>query len=48
MHSSIGIGLALVALVFPMTSIAQERGPEKPPPPLLREIVQGMPKGEKQ
>jgi quercetin dioxygenase-like cupin family protein len=48
MHSSIGIGFALVALVFPMTLIAQERGPAKPPPPLLREVVQGMPKGEKQ
>jgi len=48
MRSSIGISLALMALVFPMTSIAQERGPAKPPPPLLREIVQGMPKGEKQ
>jgi quercetin dioxygenase-like cupin family protein len=48
MRSSIGITLALAALVVPLTSGAQERGPAKPPPPLLREIVQGMPKGEKQ
>ena len=31
-----------------LTSMAQERGPAKPPPPILSEIVQGMPKGEKQ
>jgi quercetin dioxygenase-like cupin family protein len=48
MRSSIGITLALAALVVPLTSVAQERGPAKPPPPLLREIVQGMPKGERQ
>jgi len=48
MRSSIGISLALMALVLPLTSMGQERGPAKPPPPLLREIVQGMPKGEKQ
>ena len=48
MRSSIGISLALMALVLPLTSMAQERSPAKPPPPLLREIVQGMPKGEKQ
>ena len=48
MGNSIGITLALAALVVPLTSVAQERGPTKPPPPLLREIVQGMPKGEKQ
>ena len=48
MRTSIGITLALAVLVIPFTSVAQDRGPEKPPPPLLREIVQGMPKGEKQ
>jgi quercetin dioxygenase-like cupin family protein len=48
MRNSIGITLALAVLVIPFTSMAQERGPTKPPPPLLREIVQGMPKGEKQ
>ena len=48
MRNSIGITVALVALVAPLTSVAQERGPAKPPPPVLREIVQGMPRGEKQ
>jgi quercetin dioxygenase-like cupin family protein len=48
MRNSIGITLALAALVVPLMSVAQERSPAKPPPPLLREIVQGMPKGEKQ
>lgn len=48
MRNSIGITLALVTLVAPLTSTAQERGPEKPPPPILSEIVQGMPKGDKQ
>jgi quercetin dioxygenase-like cupin family protein len=48
MRNSTGITLALVALAIPFTSVAQERGAAKPPPPVLREIVQGMPKGEKQ
>jgi len=48
MRNSLGVALALVAFVAPLTSVAQERGPAKPPPPLLKEIVQGMPKGEKQ
>jgi quercetin dioxygenase-like cupin family protein len=48
MRNALGIALALVAFVASLTSVAQERGPAKPPPPLLREIVQGMPKGEKQ
>ena len=48
MRNSIGITFVLAALVAPLTSTAQQRGPEKPPPPLLSEIVQGMPKGEKQ
>jgi quercetin dioxygenase-like cupin family protein len=48
MRNALGIALALVAFVASLTSGAQERGPAKPPPPLLREIVQGMPKGEKQ
>ena len=48
MRSSMAIGLAFAALAFPLASVAQERGPAKPPPPLLREVVQGMPKGEKQ
>jgi len=48
MRSLIAISLALTAVVVPFASVAQEKGPGKPPPPLLREIVQGMPKGEKQ
>jgi quercetin dioxygenase-like cupin family protein len=48
MRNSLGIALALVALVTPLTSVSQERGPAKPPPPVLSEIVQGMPKSEKQ
>ncbi len=35
MRNSIGITLALATLVAPLTSMAQERGPAKPPPPLL-------------
>ena len=48
MRSSIGISFALMVLVLALTSMAQEGSPAKPPPALLREIVQGMPKGEKQ
>ncbi len=48
MRNSIGITFALVALAVPLAGLAQEKGPAKPPPPLLREIVQGMPRGEKQ
>lgn len=50
MRSAIGISLALMAVVLPLTSmaLAQERSPAKPPPPVLRESVQGMPRGEKQ
>ena len=48
MRNSIGITLALAALAAPLAAVAQEKGPAKPPPPLLSEIVQGMPKGENQ
>ena len=48
MRKSVGIALTLAALAAPLTSMAQERGPAKPPPPVLSEVVQGMPKGEKQ
>jgi quercetin dioxygenase-like cupin family protein len=48
MRNSIGVSFALVALVVPLTSLAQEGSPARPPAPLLAEIVQGMPKGEKQ
>lgn len=42
-----GFALALAALLTTLTSAAQE-GPAQPPPPLLQEIVQGMPRGERQ
>ena len=45
---SMGIRLALLPLVFSSASMAQQQGTAKPPPPLLREIVQGMPKGDRQ
>jgi quercetin dioxygenase-like cupin family protein len=48
MRNSMSISLALVALVISLPSMAQEQSAAKPPPPLLREIVQGMPKGERQ
>lgn len=48
MRTSLGIGLALVALLVNSASMAQEQRTAKPPPPLLREIVQGMPRGERQ
>jgi quercetin dioxygenase-like cupin family protein len=46
MHRLVGVGFALMASVVPSTSLAQ--GPPGPPAPLLSEIVQGMPRGEKQ
>jgi quercetin dioxygenase-like cupin family protein len=48
MRNSMIINAALVTLFFSPASVAQERGPAKPPPPVLKEIVQGMPRGEKQ
>lgn len=48
MRNSVGIALTLAALAAPLMPMAQERGPAKPPPPILSEVVQGMPKGEKQ
>ena len=48
MRNSMIISAAFVALVISPASTAQEQSTAKPPPPLLREIVQGMPKGERQ
>jgi quercetin dioxygenase-like cupin family protein len=48
MRIAMGASVALMALVVPWTASAQERPAARPPAPLLREIVQGMPKGEKQ
>jgi quercetin dioxygenase-like cupin family protein len=42
-----GFSLAVVALVMSVPSMAQEQGTARPQL-LLRELVQGMPKGEKQ
>ncbi len=47
MRNSMGISLALVALVISLPSMAQEQTTAKPQL-LLREIVQGMPKDERQ
>jgi quercetin dioxygenase-like cupin family protein len=47
-RNSLSIGLALVALVISLPSSAQEQSIAKPPPAILREIVQGMPRGERQ
>ena len=48
LRNSMIVSAGLVALVSGPTSVAQEQGAAKPPPPLLREIVQGMPRGEGQ
>ncbi len=47
MNKSMIFSLALVALVISLPSMAQEQSTAKPQL-LLREIVQGMPKGERQ
>ena len=47
MNKSMSFSLALVALVISVPSMAQEQSTAKPQL-LLREIVQGMPKGERQ
>lgn len=47
MSKSISFGVAFVVLVASLPSIAQEQGIARPQL-LLREVVQGMPKGEKQ
>lgn len=48
LRNSLIVSAGLVALVSSPTSMAQEQSAAKPPPPLLREIVQGMPRGEGQ
>lgn len=40
--------VVFVALFINSVSMAQEQGVAKPDPPLVREVVQGMPRGEKQ
>ena len=48
MRNWMSVGLAIIAVVISLPSSAQAQGAPAPPPPLLREVVQGMPKGEKQ
>ena len=48
MRNSLSIGLALVAVVIGLPSMAQGQSPAGPPPALLREVVEGMPRGERQ
>jgi len=47
MRKAIGFSLAMAVLVIGLPSISQEQGTARPLL-LLREIVQGMPKGERQ
>jgi quercetin dioxygenase-like cupin family protein len=48
MRNPMMFSAAFVALLISSGAMAQGRGPAKPPPPVLSEIVQGMPRGEKQ
>jgi quercetin dioxygenase-like cupin family protein len=43
-----GVWGVFLALFISSASMAQEQGTAKPDPPLVKEIVQGMPRGEKQ
>ena len=45
---SLSVLVTLVVLVIGCASITQAQSPSAPPPPLLREVVQGMPRGERQ
>jgi hypothetical protein len=47
MHKLISFGVALAVLVISLIAVAQDRGVIKPEL-LVSEIVQGMPKGERQ
>ncbi len=46
MNKLVSFGLAFLALVVSLPSMAQDRGVAKPDL-VVREIVQGMPKGER-
>jgi len=48
MHNLMIVSTMVAALWIGSPSIAQEQGMAKPDPPLVKEIVQGMPRGEKQ
>jgi len=48
MRDSMMVSFLSAALLIGSASLAQGQGMAKPDPPLVREIVQGMPRGEKQ
>jgi quercetin dioxygenase-like cupin family protein len=48
MRNSMIISAGLAGLVISSAAMAQEQAAAKPPAPLVREIVQGMPRGERQ
>lgn len=48
MRDAMTITVAFATFFVSSASMAQEQATAKPPPPLLREIVRGMPKGEVQ
>ena len=48
MRNSMSVGLALVAVLLSLPWSAQAQSAPAPPAPLLKEVVQGMPKGERQ
>jgi len=48
MRHAIRISLALVTVLLPLVSVAQAPAPPGPPTPVLREVVSGMPTGDKQ
>ncbi len=48
MRNAMKISAVSVALLIGSASMAQEQGMAKPDAPLVSEIVQGMPRGEKQ
>jgi quercetin dioxygenase-like cupin family protein len=48
MRNAMSVGLALVAVLLGLPSCAQAQSAPTPPSPVFREVVQGMPKGERQ
>ena len=48
MRNLMSVGLVLVAVFLSLSASAQAQSAPAPPAPLLKEVVQGMPKGERQ
>ena len=48
MRNAMSVGLALVAVFLSLPSWAQAQSAPTPPSPVFREVVQGMPKSERQ